>query len=141
MIQITPTISVGEEELHYQTLYSSGPGGQHVNKTMSAVQLRFDIVQCLTLPYAVQQRLIRLGGSRVNKDYQLIITARRHRSQARNKQEAFERLCELIRKAEKVPKPRLKRKRSYAENQNRLEQKRRRSETKTTRRGVRYPSE
>jgi len=140
MIQITPTISVGEEELHYQTLYSSGPGGQHVNKTMSAVQLRFDIVQCLTLPYAVQQRLIRLGGSRVNKDYQLVITARRHRSQARNKQEAFERLCELIRKAEKVPKPRLKRKRSYAENQNRLEQKRRRSDAKAMRRRVRLPT-
>ena len=141
MIQITPNISIDEDELHYQTLYSSGPGGQHVNKTMSAVQLRFNIVQCYTLPHAVQQRLIRLGGSRVNKDYQLVITARQHRSQVRNKQEAFERLCELIRKAEKVPKPRLKRKRSYADNQNRLEQKRHRSETKATRRRVRLPRE
>jgi len=141
MIQITDDIAISEDDLHFQSLYSTGPGGQHVNKTMSAVQLRFDIIQCHSLAYEVQQRLIQLGATRVNKEYQLVITARRHRSQTRNKQEALERLCELIRKAATPPKARKKRKRSYAEHQDRLEQKRRRSETKATRKKVRIPNE
>ena len=135
-LQITDSIVIDDEELHFKTLTASGPGGQHVNKNQTAVQLRFDIIQSPSLPYAVQQRLIQLGGSRVNNDYQLVITARRHRSQARNKREVIERLCELIRKAAHRPKPRLKKRRSHAEHQDRLEQKLRRSETKTLRRRV-----
>lgn len=135
-IQITNTVVIDDEELKFKSLTSIGPGGQHVNKNQTAVQLRFDIVQSPSLPYAVQQRLILLGGSRINNDYQLVITARRHRSQARNKREVIERFCELIRKAAQQPKPRLKRKRSTADNQSRLEQKHRRSEQKTQRRNV-----
>jgi ribosome-associated protein len=135
-IQITDTIVIDDEELNFKALTSTGPGGQHVNKSQTAVQLRFDIIQSPSLPYDIQQRLIHLGGSRVNNDYQLVITARRHRSQARNKREVIERLCELIRKASQRPKPRLKRKRSAADNQSRLEQKHRHSERKVQRRKV-----
>jgi len=136
MIAITDTIEINEDELQFKALYSTGPGGQHVNKNMTAIQLRFNIIECATLPHDVQQRLIHFGGSRVNSDFQLVITARRHRSQERNKSEALERLCELIRKAAERRAPRLKRRRSHAENQSRLEEKRRRSETKYFRQRV-----
>ena len=138
MIQITDSIYIAEDELQYQALYSTGPGGQHVNKNMTAMQLRFNIVACHSLSHEVQQRLIHLAGSRVNKDYQLVITARRHRSQERNKREALQRLCELIRMAATRPKPRIKKRRSAAENQSRLDGKRHRSETKSLRRRVLY---
>ena len=137
-IQITDTIVIDDEELNFKTLTSTGPGGQHVNKNQTAVQLRFDIIQSPSLPHAVQQRLIQLGGSRVNNDYQLVITARRHRSQVRNKREVIERLCELIRKAAQRPKPRLRRKRSFADNQSRLEQKNQHGERKAQRRKVQF---
>ncbi|MGD8567225.1 MAG: alternative ribosome rescue aminoacyl-tRNA hydrolase ArfB [Gammaproteobacteria bacterium] len=135
-VHVTDSIVIDDEELNFKALTASGPGGQHVNKNQTAVQLRFDIIQSPSLPYTVQQRLIQLGGSRVNNDYQLVITARRHRSQARNKREVIERLCELICKAAERRKPRLKRKRSFAENNDRLEQKRRNSERKAQRRKV-----
>lgn len=138
MIQINEAIAIDDDELVFKAMTSAGPGGQHVNKNMTAIQLRFDIVQSPTLPYAVQQKLIRLGGSRVNNEYQLVITARRHRSQERNKREVIERLCELIRKAAQRPKPRVKRKRSAAENQSRINQKHRRSERKAQRKKVSF---
>ena len=137
-IKITEEVSIDEEDLQFRSIYSSGPGGQHVNKNQTAVQLRFNVVQCHSLPHEAQQRLINIVGSRVNTDYELVITARRHRSQERNKREATERLLMFIRKALEKPKPRIKRRRSYAENQTRLEQKRRRSEMKNQRRKVDY---
>jgi len=135
-IYITDEILIDEDELQYKSLTSSGPGGQNVNKNQTAIQLRFDIVESSTLPYSVQQRLIHLGGSRVNNDYQLVITARRHRSQARNKREVTERLFDLIRKAAVKPKPRLKRKRSKQDNRTRLEQKQRQSQRKLQRQKI-----
>ena len=77
MIQITDTIEIDEDAIATKAIYASGPGGQHINKNMTAIQLRFDIMQAYSLPYEVQQRLIELAGSRVNSDYQLVITARR----------------------------------------------------------------
>lgn len=138
MIRITENLEIDEEDLQYRALYSSGPGGQNVNKNMTAIQLRFNILQCHSLPHDVQQRLIHIAGSRVNSDYELVITARTHRSQERNKREALERMVSFIQKAAEKPKPRLKKRRSYADNQSRLEQKRRRGETKNRRRRVDY---
>ena len=137
-IQINDTIVIDDEELNIKTLASTGQGGQYVTKNQIAVQLRFDIIQSPSLPYAVQQRLIQLGGSRVNNNYHLVITARRHRSQARNKREIIERLCQLIRKASQRPIPRLKQKRSIANYQSRLEQKHRLRERKAQRRKVQF---
>jgi ribosome-associated protein len=136
MIQVTNTIEIDEDAIETKAIYASGPGGQHINKTMTAIQLRFDIMQAYSLPYQVQQRLIELGGSRVNSDFQLVITARRHRSQERNRREAFERLFELVRKAAEVPRPRLRKRRSQASHQERLSEKRKRGETKRMRQQV-----
>ncbi len=136
MISITDNIEIDEASLEFKSIYASGPGGQHVNKNRTAMQLRFDITQEHGLSHGVQQRLIRLAGNRVSSDYKLIITARRYRSQERNRKDAQERLFELIRKAAEPPKPRLKRKRSRAVNQDRLDEKRKRSEAKAGRRKV-----
>ena len=136
MIQVTNTIEIDEDAIETKAIYASGPGGQHINKTMTAIQLRFDIMQAYSLPYEVQQRLIELGGSRVNRDYQLVISARRHRSQERNRREAFERLFELVRKAAEVPRPRLRKRRSQASHQERLSEKKKRGKTKRMRQQV-----
>ncbi|MEA2080689.1 MAG: alternative ribosome rescue aminoacyl-tRNA hydrolase ArfB [Pseudomonadota bacterium] len=136
MIQVTDTIEIDEDAIETKAIYASGPGGQHINKNMTAIQLRFDILQAYSLPYEVQQRLIELGGSRVNNDYQLVIMARRHRSQERNRCEAFDRLFELVRKAAEVPKQRLTKRRSQASHQERLSAKKRRGETKRMRQQV-----
>jgi ribosome-associated protein len=136
MIQVTDTIEIDEDAIETKAIYASGPGGQHINKNMTAIQLRFDIMQAYSLPYEVQQRLIELAGSRVNSDYQLVITARRHRSQERNRREAFDRLFELVRKAAEVPKPRLRKQNSQVSHQERLSAKRKHGETKRMRQKV-----
>lgn len=136
MIRITETIEIDEESLEFKSIYASGPGGQHVNKNRTAMQLRFDIVQAHTLSHTIQQKLIKLGGNRVSNDYKLIITARRYRSQVRNRQDAKERLFELIRRAAEPPKPRIKRERSRAAHQERLVEKRKRGEIKAVRQRV-----
>ncbi len=133
MIKVTETIEIEDDAIETRAIYASGPGGQHINKNMTAIQLRSDVMQAYSLPYDVQQRLIELAGSRVNRDFQVVITARRHRSQERNRREAFERLFELVRKAAEVPKPRLKKHRSAVSNAERLSAKRKRSETKRMR--------
>jgi ribosome-associated protein len=137
MIRVSENIEIDEETLEFKSIYASGPGGQHVNKNRTAMQLRFDILQAHTLGHAVQQRLIKLAGNRVSSGYQLVITARRFRSQERNRQDALVRLFELIRiAAAPPPKPRIKRRRSRAENQARLDAKRKRSEVKAGRQQV-----
>jgi ribosome-associated protein len=136
MIKITDNICIDEDDIQYRPIYSSGAGGQHVNKNMTAIQLRFNIVQCQSLSPEIQQRLIHLAGARVNSRKELVITARTHRSQERNRREALERLFELIEKAAIRPRRRLKKRRSKRENQTRLDDKRKRGDTKKTRGSV-----
>ena len=136
MIQLTETIAIDEDAIALKPIHASGPGGQHVNKNLTAIQLRFDISQGCGLSYELRQRLIEVAGSRVNSAQQLVITARRHRSQERNRREAFERLFELIRKAAQKPRPRIKRRRSQASHQARLNAKRRQGEKKQQRQPV-----
>jgi ribosome-associated protein len=133
MIEITPEIILNENELHFDFVRATGPGGQNVNKVATAVQLRFDVANSAALPPEVRERLLRLAGKRVSSDGILLIEARRFRSQERNRQDALNRLIALIRQATEKPKPRRKTKLPQAVKEQRLAAKRRRSETKRRR--------
>ena len=136
MIHITPAISIDEREIELDFVRSSGPGGQKVNKVATAVQLRFDVRHSPSLPDDVRQRLTRLAGKRLTDDGVLIIEARRFRTQEQNRQDAINRLVELIRRAARKPRSRRKTQPTAASKQRRLESKRRRSDTKRWRRPV-----
>ncbi|WP_456306792.1 alternative ribosome rescue aminoacyl-tRNA hydrolase ArfB [Paracraurococcus lichenis] len=105
MIPVTPRISLEESELQEEFLRSSGAGGQNIQKVETAVQLRFDVARSPNLPEPVRERLLRLGGRRVTKEGVLVITAQRHRTQERNREDARERLFALIREAATPPPP------------------------------------
>lgn len=105
MIRVTPRISLEESELQEEFLRASGAGGQNIQKVETAVQLRFDIARSPSLPEPVRERLLRLGGRRVTKEGVLVITAQRHRTQERNREDARERLLALIREAATPPPP------------------------------------
>lgn len=134
MIRITDDIAIDEADLDLRQIRSSGPGGQNVNKLASAVQLRFDVDACESLPPAVRRRLKRLAGSRMTQAGELILTARTHRSAERNRADVIDRFVEMIRKAAVPPKPRRKTKPTRASKKRRLESKRQRGETKSRRR-------
>jgi ribosome-associated protein len=133
MIRITDSISLDERDLEENFVRSAGPGGQNVNKLATAVQLRFDLRGSRALPPDVRARLERLAGRRLTAEGVLIITAQRHRTQERNRQEARERLVELIRRAAAPPKPRHATRPTVASKRKRLETKTRRSRLKRLR--------
>jgi ribosome-associated protein len=134
MIAITADVSLDEREIFETFIRASGPGGQNVNKVASAAQLRFDARGSPSLPAAVRARLERLAGSRMTQDGVLVITARRFRSQERNRDDARERLVALIRRAAEPPKPRRKTRPSSASREERLAAKSRRAVVKRQRR-------
>jgi ribosome-associated protein len=136
-ITITDAISLGEDELVESFVLASGPGGQNVNKVSSAVQLRFDIAHSPSLGDEVRARLSSLAGQRLTKDGVIVITARSHRSQERNRADARARLVELIRRAATPPKPRRPTKPTRASKERRLDSKIRRSKLKRHRGTVR----
>jgi ribosome-associated protein len=133
MIRVTDTIALDEDELQESFIRSSGPGGQNVNKLATAVQLRFDVRRSRALPDAVAVRLMRLAGKRMTQDGVLVITAQRHRTQERNREDARERLIELIRQAAVPPVPRRPTKPTAASRRERLDKKKRRSGVKRLR--------
>lgn len=133
-MKITETLVIDEAEIEERFIRASGPGGQHVNKTESAVQLRFDVANSTSLSPSVKQRLIRLAGTRMTKDGALIIRAEAHRSQERNRADARDRLRKLVEQALTPPKPRKKSRPSLASIKRQKVAKAKRGETKSLRR-------
>ena len=130
MIRITDRISIDEQELEERFVRASGPGGQNVNKLSTAVQLRFDVRRSPSLPGDVRTRLERLAGKRLTREGVIVIIAQRHRTQERNRQDALDRLVELIQAAAVRPVPRRPTKPTRGSRERRLETKKRRSSIK-----------
>ena len=132
MIEITPSLQIDERELQIDFIRASGPGGQNVNKVATAVQLRFD-VRASSLPEEVKGRLIRLAGNRITSEGELLIEAKRFRTQEQNREDAIQRFTALVRKSLVKPKARKKTKPSQASKEERLKEKKRRGEIKKMR--------
>jgi ribosome-associated protein len=126
-------LKIDPADISIEFICSSGPGGQNVNKVATAAQLRFDAVHSRSLSSEVRERLIRLAGKRVNADGEIVIDARRYRTQQRNREDAMERLIALIEKASVPPKARRKSAPPPAANIKRLEEKKHRSGVKKLR--------
>lgn len=137
MLRINAAITIPDSEITLTFVRSDGPGGQNVNKTATAVQLRFDAMHSPSLPEDVCRRLARLAGRRMTSDGILVIDARRHRTQKQNRQDALERLTSLLQAAVQAPRTRRPTKPSKASRRRRLETKRHRAGLKRSRRSVR----
>jgi ribosome-associated protein len=131
-IEITPHLSIDESLLSESFIRASGPGGQNVNKVASAVQLRFDARRA-GLPFDMHARLEMLAGSRLTKDGEVIITAQQYRDQQRNREDARERLVDLLRRAAFVPKKRRPSKPSKASKLRGIQKKKTHSDLKKLR--------
>ena len=135
MIPVTAKIAIDEREIEEQFVRASGPGGQNVNKLSTAVQLRFDVRHSPSLPPEVRTRLERLAGARLTRDGVLVIIAQSHRTQGRNREDALERLLDMIRQAAVAPVKRRPTRPTKASRERRIESKKRQSSIKRLRRG------
>ena len=133
MLEVTPELIIEDSEIEERFVRASGPGGQNVNKVATAVELRFDVDRSPKLTPEVRERLRTLAGTRMTSEGVLLIDARRHRTQAQNREDARLRLAELIRQALVKPKRRRKTRPSKASVERRVESKKRRAQTKRRR--------
>jgi ribosome-associated protein len=133
MIKITDTIALKDDEIDLSYMLASGPGGQNVNKVYTAAQLRFDARRSPSLAADVKARLERAAGQRLTNEGVIVITAKRYRSQERNRADAVARLAALIARAARPPAPRQPTRPPQAEKQQRLAAKARRAELKSLR--------
>ena len=133
MIPVTRSIAIDADEIEESFARSSGPGGQSVNTTDSAVMLRFDVRNSPNLPEAVKARLEAIAGSRLTREGVLVLRSEGARSQLLNRQEVRDRLFDLIREATFVPKKRRPTKPSKAAKARRMDGKAKRSTVKSLR--------
>jgi ribosome-associated protein len=140
MLEITPNLSIPDDELVERFVRASGPGGQNVNKVASAVELRFDAAGSPSLPEDLRARLLARRDRRITDDGVVVISAQRFRTQDRNRDDARERLVALIVAAMHVPKKRIATKPSRGAKERRLGAKRERSTIKSGR-GSRWDRE
>jgi ribosome-associated protein len=122
-----------ENELNFEYVRASGPGGQNVNKVSTAVQLRFDVANSPSLKEEVKARLVRLAGKRMTVDRVLIIEAKSHRTQEQNREDAILRFRALVARARQIPKTRKQTKPTRASKEARLTVKKKRSTVKQSR--------
>ena len=133
-IEVKPEIVIDQSELAFSFARANGPGGQNVNKVETAVQLRFDVIHSPSLDETVKRHLTRLAGTRLTKEGVLVIFARTHRSQERNRDDALARFLHVIAAAAEQPEFRVKTRPGLAAREHRIETKIRRGETKRFRR-------
>lgn len=143
LLEITPNLSIDEDELTFTFVRASGPGGQNVNKVSTAVQLRFDLLHSPSLPHGVRQRAAKLAGRRLTDEGILVLTSRQHRTQSQNRERVISQLIDLLRSGATPSNPRRKTKPTAASRERRLakKQRQRRSEIKRNRRPVRGKNE
>ncbi len=138
MLKVTDNIEIDDSELQESFVRSSGPGGQNVNKVATAVQLRFNARGSRALPNDVAIRLMRIAGSKLTKNGEIVIIAQQHRSLERNRAAARERLFDMIREAAIRPTARKATKPTKASKTRRLEGKKRRGDIKAKRGSARF---
>ncbi|HEY9880778.1 MAG TPA: alternative ribosome rescue aminoacyl-tRNA hydrolase ArfB [Leptolyngbyaceae cyanobacterium] len=132
MLQISKTVSIPEREIEVSAIRSQGAGGQNVNKVATAIHLRFDI-KASSLPERYKEKLLALRDHRITKDGVIVIKSQEHRSQEQNREEALQRLQDLIRSAMVVPKPRMPSRPTRSSQRKRLDSKSKRSHIKLMR--------
>lgn len=134
MLQITPTFSIPEDELTITFTHAKGPGGQNVNKVATAVHLRFSLRNSPSLTEEVKARLAKLAGNKMTQGGEIVIEAKRYRSQDKNRSDAEKRLAALILKALVRPKKRLPTRPTVSSKKRRVDTKKMRAELKRQRR-------
>ncbi|HAO11630.1 MAG TPA: aminoacyl-tRNA hydrolase [Planktothrix sp. UBA8407] len=131
-MQISNSVNIPDHEIEMSAIRSQGAGGQNVNKVASAIHLRFNIIAS-SLPETYKERLLKLNDQRITKEGIIIIKAQEHRSQEQNREQALQRLQDLIKSAIALPKPRKSSKPTRSSQRRRLDSKTKRSHLKTMR--------